>query len=111
MSTKGSITYDGIDVRDIKKDDLRHSIAVVLQDTHLFTGSIADNIRYGNPNATMEQVVAAAKLANAHFFISRLPDGYETVLTGGRCEPQPGPAAAHRDCARGGGQPAGADTR
>lgn len=78
---EGSITYDGIDVRNIKKDDLRHSIAVVLQDTHLFTGSIADNIRYGNPGATMEQVVEAAKLANADFFISRLPDGYDTILT------------------------------
>jgi len=78
----GSITYDGIDVREIKKDDLRRSIAVVLQDTHLFTGTIADNIRYGNPKATMEEVVRAAKLANADFFISRLPEGYDTVLTG-----------------------------
>ena len=78
----GSITYDGIDLRDIRKSDLRHSIAAVLQDTHLFTGSIADNIRYGNPEATMEEVIAAAKLANAHFFISRLPDGYDTILTG-----------------------------
>lgn len=78
----GSITYDGIDVRDIKKDDLRHSIAVVLQDTHLFSGTIAENIRYGNPAATREQVVAAAKLANADSFIRRLPQGYDTPITG-----------------------------
>jgi ATP-binding cassette subfamily B protein len=78
----GSITYDGIDVRDIKKDDLRRSLAVVLQDTHLFTGTIADNIRFGNPDANFEQVVAAAKLANADSFIQRLPDGYDTMLTG-----------------------------
>ncbi len=79
---EGAVTYDGIDVRDIKKNDLRRSIAAVLQDTHLFTGTIADNIRYGNPAATQEEVVAAARLANAHFFISRLPEGYDTVLTG-----------------------------
>ena len=78
----GSITYDGIDVREIKKDDLRHSLAVVLQDTHLFTGTIADNIRYGNPDATDGEVVAAAKLANAHSFIHRLPEGYDTMLSG-----------------------------
>jgi ABC-type multidrug transport system, ATPase and permease components len=80
--TSGNITYDGIDVRDIRKDDLRHSLAVVLQDTHLFTGTIADNIRYGNPDATAEQVVEAAKLANADSFIQRLPDGYDTMLSG-----------------------------
>nr|WP_319488906.1 ABC transporter ATP-binding protein [uncultured Caproiciproducens sp.] len=80
--SSGSITYDGIDVRDMKKDDLRHSLAVVLQDTHLFTGSIADNIRYGNPDASREQVLDAAKLANAHSFIQRLPDGYDTMLSG-----------------------------
>lgn len=80
--TSGSITYDGIDVRSIKKDDLRHSIAVVLQDTHLFTGTIAENIRFGNPGASMEQVVEAAKLANADSFIQRLPDGYDTMLSG-----------------------------
>lgn len=78
----GSITYDGIDVREIKKDDLRHSLAVVLQDTHLFTGTIADNIRFGNPEANSAQIVAAAKLANADPFIRRLPDGYDTMLTG-----------------------------
>lgn len=80
--TSGSITYDGIDVRDIKKDDLRHSIAVVLQDTHLFTGTIADNIRYGNPDAGMDKVIAAAKLANADSFIERMPKGYDTMLFG-----------------------------
>ncbi len=80
--TSGSITYDGIDVRNIKKDDLRHSLAVVLQDTHLFTGTIADNIRYGNPDADREQVIQAAKLANADSFIQRLPDGYDTMLSG-----------------------------
>lgn len=78
----GSITYDGIDIRSIKKDDLRHSIAVVLQDTHLFTGTIAENIRFGNPNTSMEQIIEAARLANADSFIQRLPDGYDTVLAG-----------------------------
>ena len=77
----GGITYDGIDVREIRKNDLRRSIAVVLQDTHLFTGTIADNIRYGNPDADPEQVVRAAKLANADSFIRRLPDGYDTMLS------------------------------
>lgn len=80
--TSGSITYDGIDVRDIKKDDLRHSVAVVLQDTNLFTGTIAENIAFGNPGATREQIMEAAKLANADSFITRLPDGYDTMLTG-----------------------------
>ena len=78
----GIITYDGIDVKDIKKDDLRRSLGIVLQDTHLFTGTIADNIRYGNLNATDEEVKAAAKLANAHTFIKHLPHGYDTVITG-----------------------------
>lgn len=78
---EGSITYDGINVKLIKKDDLRHSLGFVLQDTHLFTGTVADNIRYGNLNATDEEVVAAAKLANADYFIRHLPDGYNTVLT------------------------------
>ena len=80
---KGSITYDGIDIKLIKKDDLRKSISIVLQDTHLFTGTIADNIRYGKLNATMDEVIEAAKLANAHSFIKRLPDGYNTMLSGG----------------------------
>lgn len=76
----GSIEYDGIDVRLIKKDDLRRSLSIVLQDTHLFTGTIKENIRYGNLHATDEQVVEAAKLANADSFIRRLPDGYDTML-------------------------------
>ena len=70
--SSGSITYDGIDVKLIKKEDLRHSISIVLQDTHLFTGTIADNIRYGKLDATMDEVIEAAKLANAHSFIKRL---------------------------------------
>lgn len=78
----GSITYDGIDLRDIKKEDLRRSMAFVIQDTHLFTGTILENIRYGNPSASDEEVIAAAKLANAHFFIRKLPDGYRTMLYG-----------------------------
>ena len=78
----GTITYDGIDVRLIEKDSLRRSLGIVLQDTHLFTGTIADNIRYGKLDATDEEVVAAAKLANAHAFIKHLPQGYDTVLTG-----------------------------
>lgn len=77
----GSLTYDGIDVRNIKKDALRSSLGMVLQDTHLFTGTIADNIRYGKLDATMEEVEDAAKLANADSFISRLPKGYETMVT------------------------------
>ncbi len=80
--TSGSITYDGIDLRDIKKDDLRHSVAVVLQDTNLFTGTIAENIAFGNPGASREQIIEAATLANADSFIQRLPDGYDTMLTG-----------------------------
>ena len=78
----GTITYGGIDVRLIEKDSLRRSLGIVLQDTHLFTGTIADNIRYGKLDATDEEVVAAAKLANAHAFIKHLPQGYDTVLTG-----------------------------
>lgn len=77
----GTITYDGIDVRDISKDSLRASLGVVLQDTHLFTGTVADNIRYGRLDATDEEVVAAAKLANADAFIRHLPQGYDTMLT------------------------------
>lgn len=78
----GRITYDGIDVRDIKKADLRRSMSMVIQDTHLFTGTIADNIRYGRLSATDEEVRQAAKLANAHSFIRRMPSGYDTVITG-----------------------------
>lgn len=76
----GSITYDGIDIKDIKKDDLRRSLAMVIQDTHLFTGTIADNIRYGKLDATEEEVRNAAVIANADSFIRRLPDGYDTML-------------------------------
>ena len=78
----GKIRYDDINVNKIKKKDLRLSLGVVLQDTHLFTGTVADNIRYGKLDATDEEVIAAAKLANAHSFIKRLPNGYDTVLTG-----------------------------
>ena len=78
----GTITYDGIDVRDIAKDSLRRSLGIVLQDTHLFTGTVADNIRYGKLDATDEEVRAAAKLANADTFIRHLPQGYDTMLTG-----------------------------
>ena len=76
----GTITYDGLDIRSIKKDDLRKSLGVVLQDTHLFTSTVMENIRYGRLNASDEDCIKAAKLANAHFFISHLPDGYNTML-------------------------------
>lgn len=76
----GKIRYDGINIRKIKKDDLRRSLAMVLQDTHLFTGSVKDNIRYGKLDATDEEVMAAAKLANADYFIRHLPQGYDTML-------------------------------
>ena len=79
---KGSITYDGIDIKLIKKDDLRRSLGVVLQDTHLFTGTVMDNIRYGRLDATDEECIEAAKLANADLFVKHLPDGYQTMLTG-----------------------------
>ena len=79
---QGTITYDGIDVKDIAKDSLRRSLGIVLQDTHLFTGTVADNIRYGKLDATDEEVRAAAKLANADAFIRHLPRGYDTVITG-----------------------------
>ena len=79
---EGTITYDGIDVKDIAKDSLRRSLGMVLQDTHLFTGTIADNIRYGKLDATDEEIRAAARLANADSFIRHLPQGYDTVITG-----------------------------
>ncbi len=79
---EGKIRYDGINIRKIKKDDLRKSMAMVLQDTHLFTGTVADNIRFGKLDATDEEVENAAKLAYADYFISHLPEGYNTVLTG-----------------------------
>ena len=78
---KGTVTYDGIDVKDIRKDDLRRSLGMVLQDTHLFTGTIADNIRFGKLDATMEEVERAARIANADSFIRRLPQGYDTMVT------------------------------
>ena len=78
----GKIRYDDININKIKKADLRRSLGMVLQDTHLFTGTVMENIRYGRLDATDEECVEAAKLANAHDFIRRLPDGYETVLTG-----------------------------
>lgn len=79
---KGKIRYDGININKIKKEDLRLSLGMVLQDTNLFTGTIKDNIRYGRDNATDEEVINAAKLANAHEFIKKLPQGYDTILTG-----------------------------
>ncbi len=80
--TDGTITYDGIDIKKIRKDDLRRSLGMVLQDVNLFTGTIMDNIRYGRLDATDEEVMAAARLANADSFISKLPDGYNTVISG-----------------------------
>lgn len=77
----GSITYDGIDIKEIKKSDLRRSLGIVLQDTNLFTGTVRENIKYSMPNASDEEMINAAKLANAHTFIKRLPQGYDTILT------------------------------
>ncbi|MBE6672687.1 MAG: ABC transporter ATP-binding protein [Ruminococcaceae bacterium] len=79
---EGTITIDGVDIKNIKREDLRKNIAMVLQDTHLFTGTVMENIRYGRPDATDEEVIAAAKVASAHSFIMRLENGYQTVLTG-----------------------------
>ena len=78
----GKIRYDGINVNKIKKADLRRSLGIVLQDTHLFTATVMENIRYGKLDATDDEVIAAAKLANAHDFIEKLPEGYHTMLTG-----------------------------
>lgn len=78
---EGEITYDGIDVRRIKKRDLRGTLGMVLQDTHLFTGTVMENIRYGKLDATDDECIQAAKIANAHYFISHLPEGYNTMLT------------------------------
>ena len=77
----GAVVYDGIDVKDIEKDALRHSLGIVLQDTHLFTGTVAENIRFGKLDATREEIERAAKIANADSFIRRLPNGYDTMLT------------------------------
>ena len=79
---EGKITIDGVDIRDYQRETLRKNIAMVLQDTHLFTGTVMENIRYGRPDATDEEVIAAAKLASAHSFIMRLSDGYQTMLEG-----------------------------
>ena len=78
----GKIRYDGININKIKKGDLRKSLGMVLQDVNLFTGTIKENIKYGKENATDEEVISAAKLANAHDFIERLPKGYDTMITG-----------------------------
>ena len=78
----GEITYDGLEIKSIRKDDLRKSLGIVLQDTHLFTGTVMDNIRYGRLDATDEECIKAAKLANADFFITHLPEGYQTVIKG-----------------------------
>ena len=78
---KGAVMYDGLDIRDICKDSLRRSLGMVLQDTHLFTGTIADNIRFGRLDATQQEIEHAAKLANADSFIRRLPQGYDTRIT------------------------------
>ena len=80
--TAGQITFDGIDVQDIRKDDLRRSLGIVLQDTHLFTGTVADNIRFGKLDATQAEIERAARIANADSFIRRLPQGYDTMVTG-----------------------------
>ena len=79
---EGIITIDGVDIRSYKRDDLRANIAMVLQDTHLFTGTIMENIRYGRPEATDDEVIEAAKTASAHSFIMRLENGYQTRLEG-----------------------------
>lgn len=80
--SSGQIRYDGVDIATIKKADLRRAMAIVLQDTHLFTGTIRDNIRYGAPQATESEVIAAAQLARADVFINELPAGYDTEITG-----------------------------
>ena len=105
----GKIRYDGININKIRKPDLRRSLGIVLQDTNLFTGTVMDNIRYGKLDATDEECIAAAKLANAHDFITRLPDGYDTMLTGNGGQPVPGPAAADRHRPGGRGRSAGHD--
>lgn len=78
---QGTVTYDGLDIRDIRKDSLRRSLGMVLQDTHLFTGTIADNIRFGKLDATRQEIEHAAQVANADSFIRRLPNGYDTRIT------------------------------
>ena len=106
----GSVVYDGIDVRRIKKAALRRSLGIVLQDTHLFTGTVADNIRFGKLDATMEEVEKAARIANADSFIRRLPEGYDTMVTADGANLSQGTAPASGHCPGGGGGPAGADS-
>ncbi len=103
----GKIRYDGININKIKKADLRRSLGIVLQDTHLFTGTVMDNIRYGNLEASDEECIAAATLANADGFIRRLPDGYNTMLTGDGANLSQGQRAAAGHCPGGGGRSAG----
>ncbi len=105
----GKIRYDGININKIRKDDLRRSLGMVLQDTHLFTGTVMENIRYGRLDATDEECIAAAKLANADGFIERLPNGYDTMLTsdGANLPSQGQRQLCH--CARRRGRPASAD--
>ena len=107
----GTITYDGISIREISKDSLRRSLGVVLQDTNLFTGTVADNIRYGKLDATDEEVRAAAKLANADTFIRHLPQGYDTMLTAGGASLSQGERQLLGHRAGGRVRPAGADSR
>lgn len=106
----GKIRYDGINIEKICKPDLRRSLGVVLQDVNLFTGTVMDNIRYGKLDATDEECIAAAKLANADSFITRLPDGYQTMLTGNRCAVVAGTAPADFHCACRRGGPSGYDS-
>ena len=94
---------DGININKIRKDDLRHSLGLVLQDTHLFTGTVMDNIRYGKLDAAEEEVIQAAKLANAHEFIMKLPDGYQTELKGSGNSLSQGQRQLPGDCESGGG--------
>ena len=98
----GKIRYDGININKIKKPDLRRSLGIVLQDTHLFTGTVMDNIRYGRLDATDDECIAAARLANADGFIRRLPDGYQTLLTGDGANLSQGqrPASCHCESGR-----------
>ena len=94
----GAVVYDGIDVKDIEKDALRHSLGIVLQDTHLFTGTVAENIRFGKLDATQEEIEHAAKIANADSFIRRLPNGYDTMLTSDGANLSQGQRQLSRDC-------------
>ena len=107
---EGKIRYDGINIGKIKKADLRRSLGIVLQDTHLFTGTVADNIRYGKLDATDEEVYAAAKLANADHFIKHLPNGYDTVLKGDGGNLSAGTKAVACNCQSSNCRPTGTDS-